>query len=61
MLVAPSASIALADSEGIKPDHGGENEAYIKELKSSRLVCIVVDSDTPRHYTYLELLADKTK
>ena len=55
------AATQLADPEGIKKDHGGENEKYVKVLKTSGLVLIVVFSDKPRHYTYLELLADPTK
>ena len=43
MLVPPSVAVSqLGDCEGIKLDIGGENEAYVKELKACELVCIGV-------------------
>ena len=60
-MVPPSVAISqLADPSGIAADHGGENKKYINELKSCALVCIVVYSEPSRHYTYLELRADKS-
>ena len=62
MMVGPSESIWLADKDGIPKDNGGEADYFLKMIKSSRLVLIFVYSDQlPRHYTYLELLADETK
>ena len=56
LLVAPSIACSLQDPEGLKDDLGGETAKFIEELKSAKLVCIIVYSENPRHYTYLEFL-----
>ena len=63
MMVGPSESCSfLADKLGIPKDHGGEANHFVKLIKSSQLVLIVIYSDElPKHYTYLELQADETK
>ena len=63
MMVGPSESCSfLADKDGIPKDEGGEADYFVKLIKSSKLVLIVIYSDElPKHYTYLELLADETK
>ena len=61
MLVSGQVSLSLADPEGIKPDYGGEVKDFVAQIRTSELVCMVIYSESPRHYTYLELRKDAAK
>ena len=56
-LVPPQVALALSNYAS-EQDLGGETEAFHKQLASSKHVILVVWSEPPAHYTYLELYED---
>ena len=56
-LVPPQVALALSDYASEK-DLSGQTEAFHKQLASSKHVILVVWSEPPAHYTYLELYED---
>ena len=57
-LVPPQIALALSNHESHHQDLGGETEAFHKELATAKHVILVVWSELPAHYTYLELYKD---